>query len=190
MITNVTGVILAGGKSSRMGQNKALLHYENKPLIEHAVEKLSGIFSRVVLSVNDPEAFPQFDLPHVTDQYPETGPLGAIASVLETGERRIFAAACDMPFLNPHLIEFICSLEKNDAVVPVWGEKPEVLHAVYSAALLPTFQFWLKHGRYRIIDAIEESSVLYLLQQEIAKLDPDGNSFRNINTPADYELIK
>jgi molybdopterin-guanine dinucleotide biosynthesis protein A len=190
MITNVTGVVLAGGKSSRMGQNKAMLVYDNKPLIETVVERLSGIFSKVVLSVNDPLAFPQLNLPHVADVYPNTGPLGAIASVLETGESRIFAVACDMPFLNPRLIQFLCSLETHDAVIPVWGEKPEALHAVYSAALLPTFQFWLNHGRYKIIDAIEESSVLYLLQQEIAKIDPDGQSFRNINTPADYELIK
>jgi molybdopterin-guanine dinucleotide biosynthesis protein A len=190
MITNVTGVILAGGKSSRMGQNKALLLFDNKPLIQNVVERLSCIFSKVVLSVNDPAIFPQFDIPHVADQYPETGPMGAIASVLQTGEHRIFAVACDMPFLNARLIEFICSLEQHEAVIPVWGEKPEVLHAVYSAALLPTFQFWLKHGRYKIIDAIEESSVLYLLQQEVAKVDPNGDSFRNINTPADYELIK
>lgn len=189
MITNATAVLLAGGKSSRMGQNKALLSFQDRPLIESVIQKLTGIFSRVVLSVNQPDAFPQFSLPRIVDHYLEIGPMGGIASVLESGEKNIFCVACDMPFLNAALIEYICRLEKYDAVIPVWRDKPEVLHARYSCSLLPAFQFCLKEKLYKITDAVEESQVMYLLQPEIAKFDPEGKSFRNINTPADYQVI-
>ncbi len=190
VITSVTAVLLAGGKSSRMGQNKALLPFQDRPLIENVIQTLSGIFSRVVLSIHEADAFPQFSLPRIVDQYPETGPMGGIASVLESGEKNIFCVACDMPFLNTPLIEYICSLEKYDAVIPVWQEKPEVLHARYSCSLLPAFQFCLREKLYKITEAVEESQVMYLLKPEIVKFDPEGQSFRNINTPADYSLIK
>ena len=157
MITDVTAVVLAGGKSSRMGQNKALLSYQGKPLIENVIEKLTSIFSRVVLSVHQPDAFVQLGLPRVVDRHPETGPMGGIASVLESGEKNIFCMACDMPFLNAPLIQYICSFRTVDAVIPVWKDRPEVLHALYSASLLPTFQSYLIQKDYKIIDAIEES---------------------------------
>jgi molybdopterin-guanine dinucleotide biosynthesis protein A len=189
MIDNITGVVLAGGKSSRMGQNKALLPFHDKPLIEIVAEKLASIFSRVVLSVSDPNAFPHIGLPRIVDRYPERGPMGGITSVLESGEKNTFCVACDMPFLNTALIERICTFAKSDAVVPVWHDRPEVLHALYSASLEPTFRLCLTHGLYKIIDAIEESQVTYLLESEIVKFDPQGHSFRNINTPIDYNNL-
>src|SRR5262245_31299695 len=99
MIDSITAVILAGGKSSRMGQNKALLLIEGKTLIERIRELLSKIFSQVVVSTASQNAYPRLELPEVVDRYPETGPLGAITSVLESGLSPIFCVACDMPFL-------------------------------------------------------------------------------------------
>lgn len=189
MIDNITGVILAGGKSSRMGQNKALLPFQDKALIENVAEKLKGIFSRVILSVNSPDAFSYLHLARVMDRYPETGPMGAIASVLESGEKRVFCVACDMPFLNESLIEFICSYDDADAVIPMWQDRPEVLHALYSRPLLPFFQESLSKSRYKLTDALDKSRVRYLNELEVKKLDSQGNSFRNINTPAEYDAL-
>jgi molybdopterin-guanine dinucleotide biosynthesis protein A len=189
MIDNITGVILAGGKSSRMGQNKALLPFQEKTLIETVAEKLKRIFSRVILSVNSPDAFSDLHLAIVVDHYPETGPMGAIASVLESGEKRVFCVACDMPFLNESLIEFICSAVVDDAVIPMWRDRPEVFHALYSDSLLPLFQQSLSTGRYKLTDALDKSRVRYLSESEIKKLDPQGGSFRNINTPAEYDAL-
>ena len=115
--------------------------------------------------------------------------MGAIASVLESGEKRVFCVACDMPFLNESLIEYICSAAMDDAVIPMWHDRPEVLHALYSDSLLPLFQESLSTGRYKLTDSLDKSRVRYLSESEIKKLDPQGDSFRNINTPAEYDAL-
>jgi len=189
MLQSVTGVVLAGGKSSRMRKNKALLPYLGKKLIDAPIEKMQGIFSRVVLSVKDPADYPEYSLLKIGDQYPQIGPIGGITSTLRSGIERAFFAACDMPFLNKALIEFICSFSDNDAVIPLWKGRPEVLHAVYSASLLQHFEEAIRAKRYRITDAFDRVRVHYIEEEEIRRFDPSGNSFRNVNTPSDYEMI-
>ncbi len=184
MITKVTGVILAGGKSTRMGQNKALLPYRGRVLIESVIEIMTSVFSRVVLSVHRPDAYPQFQLPRIVDRYTEIGPMGGITSALESGESRIFCVGCDMPFLNASLIQNLCNFDSFDAVIPVWQDRPQVLHALYSQSLLSSFQTNIAAGRYRITDALENTHFLYLYD-----LDPEGRSFQNLNTPADYDQV-
>lgn len=186
MITSVTGVVLAGGKSSRMGRNKALLPFENGTLLGKVIERMQSVFSRVILSVHQAEAHPDMALPQVPDHYAETGPMGAIASLLESGEHRIFCVACDMPFLNPALIEFLCEFSDCDAVLPVWHGRIESLHALYSDALLPEFQRLLAEGRFKVADALLQAHVRYVNESEIKPIDPKGESFRNVNTPDDY----
>lgn len=186
-IRNITGIVLAGGKSTRMGTDKALLHFRGKTLIECVLETMTEIFSRVLLSVHQEEAYPALPFPKVTDHYREIGPIGGITSVLESGESRIFCAACDMPFLNKVLIEYLCSLTDYDAVIPVWNGKQEVLHALYSRRLLPSLHQALSSHHYRITDALSECRVCYVAEEQIRKLDPEGLSFRNLNSPPDYE---
>ena len=184
MIQQVTGVILAGGKSTRVGQNKALLPYRGRSLIESVIETMASVFSRVVLSVHQPDSYPQLQLPEIVDRYPEIGPMGGITSVLESGESRIFCVGCDMPFLNADLIQHLCSFDSFDAVIPVWQDRPQVLHALYSQSLLSSFQESITANRYRITDALENRQVLYLFD-----VDEDGRSFQNLNTPADYDEV-
>jgi len=184
MITNVTGVVLAGGKSTRMGRNKALLPFQGRTLIETVVETMTSVFSRVLLSIHQPDAYPSLDLLKVVDRYPEIGPLGGITSVLESGQSRILCVGCDMPFLNRDLIRNLCSFDSFDAVIPVWQERPQVLHALYSQSLLPSFQASIRAGRYRITDALEGTHFLYLFD-----LYSEGRSFQNLNTPADYDQV-
>lgn len=191
MIDSVTAVILAGGKSTRMGQNKALLLFDGKPLIEQIRELLTKIFSRIVLSTASKDSFPQLELPEVVDRYPETGPLGGITTVLESGLSPIFCVACDMPFLTPKLIEYQCGITACcDAVIPVWNNHPQVLHGLYSKNLLPAFHHGLNAQQYKITDWLEEAEVCYLLEDEIRRYDPSGLSFRNINTPDDYQSLE
>lgn len=192
MINRITGVILAGGKSSRMGRNKALLPMPGaaggRPRIIDAVaQTMSALFSRVILSVNEPGAIPEVNLPEAVDRYPETGPIGAITSVLESCASGIFCVACDMPFLNPALIEALCLYDDCDAVVPVWKGRIETLHAVYSATMLPLFQDSLKQRRFRITDSFAEGHVRYIQEKEIKPFDPTGFSFKNVNTPQEYD---
>ncbi|HET6266255.1 MAG TPA: molybdenum cofactor guanylyltransferase [Acidobacteriota bacterium] len=190
MKDRITGLILAGGKSRRMGRDKARLPWppgSETRLIDSVIGKMSGVFDRLVLSVQSEDAFPEINLPKVVDRYPETGPLGGIASAFESGETAFFCVACDMPFLNPELIRFLCGFQDCDAVVPVWHGRIESLHAFYSATLLPQFQRALGQGRFRITESFGEGHVKYIHEAEVRHFDPGGQSFRNINTPDEYE---
>jgi molybdopterin-guanine dinucleotide biosynthesis protein A len=189
MIDTVTAVILAGGKSSRMGTDKALLEFHGKPLVQIILDRLQPLFTRIMLSVNSPETLEQFSIDRVVDRYPETGPMGGITSVLESGEERIFCIACDMPFLNRMLIEYLCSLQDCDAVVPVWKSRLEVMHSIYTKAVLAPFQRLLERQQFRIAGAFPEVKVRYVQDEEIRRIDPEGASFRNLNTPEDYRKL-
>lgn len=189
MIETITGVILAGGKSSRMGKDKALLPYKGKPLIQTVLERMRTVFSKVVVSVQPDDAFGDLKADRVADHYPGSGPLGGITSVMEKGEEHIFCVACDMPFLNSGLMEYICNLDGFDAVIPVWQDRLQVLHALYSRTMLPLFQSALQGGQLRISDAFSKANIRYISDREIRNIDPDGASFSNLNTPADYEEL-
>jgi molybdopterin-guanine dinucleotide biosynthesis protein A len=193
MMDQVTGVILAGGKSRRMGRDKAQLPWpagSGTRLIDAVISKMAGVFDRLVLSVQNEDAFPEIKVLKVIDRYPDTGPLGGIASVLESGETAIFCVACDMPLLNPDLIRFLCGFRDCDAVLPVWRGRIETLHALYSSALLPQFQRALSQGRFRIADSLGEGHVKYVQDAQVQGFDPEGLSFRNVNTPDDYDQIQ
>jgi molybdopterin-guanine dinucleotide biosynthesis protein A len=189
MIDSVTGVILAGGKSSRMGKNKALLPYRGKHLIDASIEILSGIFSNVVVSVRERNDYAGHSLPKIVDQYDAIGPIGGICSVLKSGYSSIFCVACDMPFLNEALITHLCSIDGFDAVVPVWEGREEVLHAVYSETLIPRLEDGIQSKRYKLTNALSSSNIRYVDQDEVLLYDPSGASFKNVNTPGDYEKL-
>ena len=186
MIADVTGVILAGGKSSRMGQDKAMLLYQGKPLIERVFFTLSSIFERVLLSVNDLQAYPSVPATKVLDHYAEIGPLGGITSVLETGENKIFCVACDMPFLDGRLIEYLCGFDGYDSVLPRWQGRAQTLHALYSTSLISIFRNAISAGRYKITDALAGvNDIKYVEEAELESFNP-ALVFQNINTPDEY----
>jgi molybdopterin-guanine dinucleotide biosynthesis protein A len=190
MIKSVSAVILAGGKSTRMGRNKARLRIDGVQLIKRIKYQLSFIFSRIILSTASAHSFEDIGGTSVVDRYPETGPLGGITSVLESGESRVFCVACDMPFLNLDLIQYQCDFQDCDAVVPVWQGRPEVLHAVYDKNLLPEFQKSLNEMRFKISDSFSDAHIRYITEEEVRRFDPAGLSFKNINTPQDYARLK
>jgi len=190
-IDRITAVILAGGKSSRMGTDKALLPYgpKNEPLIVAVINMLSGIFSRIMISAAKSNPLERFGLPLILDHFPEIGPLGGITSVLESGEERIFCVACDMPFLNEDLIRYQCSFT-DDAVIPEWHNRWESLHSIYSLPLLPALRQAIEKQHFKISDALFGCNVRLLLESEIQKFDTAGKCFANINTPGDFERMK
>jgi molybdopterin-guanine dinucleotide biosynthesis protein A len=189
MIVSVTGVVLAGGKSTRMGKNKSLLPYQGKNLIDAPIEKLSRIFSQVCLSVRNQEDFSEYNFRKIPDSYPDIGPIGGITSILKAGIPRAFCVACDMPFLNEAFIQYLCSFGDFDAVVPVWKGREEMLHAVYSDALLAGFEGAIAAHRYKLKDALGAARVHFVTDEEIRKFDPRGTMFQNVNSPSDYEKL-
>ncbi|MHC1697492.1 MAG: molybdenum cofactor guanylyltransferase [Geobacteraceae bacterium] len=184
----VTAVILAGGKSSRMKSNKALLPFCGELFIERIHRQLSALFSEVILVTNTPEIYRFLPCRMVPDEFPGLGSLAGIhAGLKQSKTEHIFVVACDMPYLNSELIcHMLSKASDSDVVIPESEGGFEPLHAVYSKNCLPVIEAALKNGPGRIVDCFDWNRVSVLPKEEIATVDPEFLSFRNINTPDEY----
>src|SRR3990172_12713979 len=185
----VTGIILAGGKSRRMGRNKALLDFGGRSIIEHTVDLFKSIFPEVILVTNTPEEYANLGIKIVTDIFPGKGSLGGIyTGLFHSSHDYSFIASCDMPFLKRELIEFLIGLKDGyDVVVPRLKDGHEPLHAVYSKRCLKPIKSMINKGDLRIIGFYPEVKVREVSEEELAPFNPEPSSFMNINTPEDYE---
>ncbi|MDP9350964.1 MAG: molybdenum cofactor guanylyltransferase [Chloroflexota bacterium] len=185
----LTGLLLTGGRSSRMGQNKALLSLApgGMPVVSLAVESLQTVADEILLVGSDPEPYAFLGLPQVPDVFPGAGSLGGIYSGLRAARNSFaLAVACDMPFLNPTLLRYMAELPRDyDVLVPVLDE-PEPMHAIYSRACLPWMEEKLEAGRYKIVSWFDRARVYCLESNVIRRYDPDLRSFFNMNTPAEW----
>lgn len=182
---DITGVILAGGKSSRYGSNKALVRIEGIPLIERVTAVMQSLFEHVFLITNTPEAYAYLGFPMYEDLIKGLGPLGGIYTALTViSNGGGFFVPCDMPFLNPYLIRHMVEIRGNyDAVVPKISEKTEALHALYCKACLPAVKKLIDRREYQIFRFFPEISVRYVEEAEIREFDLQLRSFLNINRP-------
>ncbi len=185
----VTGIILAGGKSSRMGRNKALLDFGGRSIIEHTVDLFKSIFAEVILVTNTPGEYANLGIKTVTDIFPGKGSLGGIyTGLIHSAHDYSFIASCDMPFLRRELIEFLISLKEDyDAVVPRLKDGYEPLHAVYSKRCIKPIESMINKGDLRIIGFYPEVRVREVSEEELTPFNPESSSFININTPEEYE---
>jgi molybdopterin-guanine dinucleotide biosynthesis protein A len=192
-VTNgdVTGVILAGGRSRRLGRDKAVEPLGGQPLIRRVIERVEAVTADIVVVVAD--AVRGNDLPLdvrrrvVWDVYPGKGSLGGIFSGLSAAKSDWgLVVACDMPFLNRQLLEYMLSRREDfDAVVPLPGAYPEPTHALYSKACLPHIEARLRANDLKISRFYHEVQVNYLTEEAITRYDPELRSFFNINSPDD-----
>jgi molybdopterin-guanine dinucleotide biosynthesis protein A len=185
-LKNIMPVILAGGKSKRMGQNKAFASLGGKLLLTIVAEKLENWFGAPPLLVaNDTELYADFNLPMTTDIFPGMGPMAGIHAALRVSDKPyIFVVGCDMPFLNKELLYYMANEAKtHDLVVPCDGDRLEPLHAIYSLSCLSYIEACLKRGEKKIIVFFPEVNARYLKRQEIERFSPDGRVFMNVNTP-------
>jgi molybdopterin-guanine dinucleotide biosynthesis protein A len=191
-ISQTTGVILAGGASSRMGSNKALLPYRGGRFIESIHRTLSELFPEVMIVTNNPEQYRFIPCRKVPDLLPGLGALAGIHSALHhAGNPCIFAVACDMPYLNRNLIRHLAGLIRgNDVVIPESAHGVEPLHAFYSKSALPAVENSLKGGRKRIVSFFPHVQVRIASSKEVARFDPAFASFWNVNTPDDYFRLR
>lgn len=189
MAEAVTGIILCGGRSSRMGRNKALLDFGGKSIIEHTVDLFVSIFPETILVTNTPEEYSNLGIKTVTDIFPHKGSLGGIyTGLLHASHEYSFIATCDMPFLRRGLIEFLMTLKDGyDVVVPVLNGGHEPLHAVYSKSCLKTIENRISKGDLRIRGFYHEVKVREVREDEMKGYNPDPSPFININTPEEYE---
>jgi molybdenum cofactor guanylyltransferase len=187
--SDICGVILAGGKSSRYGRNKALVEIDGVPLIERIISVLKDLFQRVILITNTPKEFARFRLPMEEDLIKGLGPLGGIYTALHSiPEEYGFFVACDMPFLNAQLITHMIDIrEQYDVVAPKIDWKIEALHTLYRKTCLGEIENMIRNHQYQVIRFFDRVSVRYMDESEVRELDPSLNSFFNINRPEDLE---
>ena len=192
MPKEVTSIILAGGKNLRLGRNKAFEVIGGKTIIERVFERLEPISSQIVIVTSWAEFDVEFNLnvEVVADIYPDMGPLGGIYTGLTASMSHVnIVAACDMPFLNTGLLEYMTEiLAGYDAVVPrLANEMIEPLHAVYSRNCLSRIDERLTAKKLSIHAFLDEMNVRYLEEEESRKIDPELISFFNINYQTDLE---
>lgn len=199
----VTGVILAGGMSRRMGQNKALLKLGNDTFIAHIIRSLQSITDELLIITNTPEEYKHLNIKIHKDIIPNSGVLGGIhAGLSYASHETVICVGCDNPFLQPRLLSYLVSiLGEHDAVIPYTHEHPtsqtkksrEILHtlcAVYSIRCLPIIEQMLNKPDLRAHAIREYAKVLTPNPDIWKKYDPDGLSFFNVNTPEEYEIAQ
>jgi FdhD protein len=191
-IKGVSGVILAGGKSSRMGSNKALLPYKGGRFIEAIHRQLAEIFDEVLLVTNNPEQYEFLPCRKVADLFPGAGALAGIHSGLyHSANQAIFAVACDMPYLNNDLVRHLAGRADEGSVhIPEGPAGLEPLHAVYGKGCLGAIEETLMAGERRIMSFFDRVSIVRINTEQIAGFDPSFASFCNINTPEEYFRLR
>lgn len=189
----ISGVALAGGMSRRLGRNKAVEEIGGERLIERVINRLSEVTSETVVVVAEESRAEGLDLPDgvrtAADIYPGHGSLGGIFTGLSAacGDYGI-VVACDMPFLNTGLLQFMVDLAPDfDVVVPRLNGRPEPLHAIYSKSCLEPIESRLKGQDLKIALFFEEVRVAYVDEEDIDLFDPDRLSFFNVNTQEDLD---
>jgi len=181
----MTGLILVGGKSTRYGSNKALALVDGQRLIERVITVMGSIFERLILVTNTPEEYAYLELPMIQDLIKGLGPLGGIYTGLESmSDEAGFFVACDMPFLNGHLIRHMVDVRGHfDAVVPKISWMLEPLHAVYAKSCIPSIMELIDSRQYQIMRFFEKVGVRFIEEDEIRLFDPDLKSIYNVNRP-------
>ncbi len=188
----MTGIVLAGGKSQRMGEGKASLKIGRKQVIEIILEKLRVTFDDVLIVGNSNFICPLSEEGILADMIPGKGPLGGIyTGLLNSKSEYNFFCACDMPFLNVDLLKFIISeIDASDAVIPMVRGFVEPLHAIYSKRCLPAIKNCLENEDLKIKSFFSKVKCKYIPENKIKRYDPSLISFLNLNTPEAVELVK
>jgi molybdopterin-guanine dinucleotide biosynthesis protein A len=190
MKKDMTGIILAGGKNSRMGINKAFLEIDGTRLIDNILAVYQKIFSEIIIVTNDPLSYMEFsDTVLVTDIYKEKGAVGGIYTGLFYATYDYsFVAACDMPFLNEDFIIYLTGqIRKHDIIVPELSEGFQPLHAIYSRNCLSHIKKLLISDKLKITGFYKEVRLLSIPEEKIKPFNKDGRLFLNFNTPEDLE---
>jgi len=185
----MTSIVLAGGKSLRLGREKALEEIGGCSLIERVIERLSLLGNEIIVVTSSIDQLPDLGVKRVIDSYPGKGNLVGIYSGLkEAASSHALVVGCDMPFLNVALLRHLTTLSPGfDVVIPRVDDELEPLHAVYSKDCLAPIEATLGEGKRRIVDFFPAVRVRYIEKAEIERFDPQHLSFFNINSEADLE---
>ena len=193
MIFDVTGVLLAGGKSRRMGTDKRFLHVGEKTLFDRTLNTLRKVFSEVLVVIAQDSEPLDAPVPVLRDVIPNCGSLGGLFTGLKQSKTPyVFVVACDMPFLESQVIQALVQCRGDADVVMAKMHGLQPMHAVYSKRCLPVMEDMLKSGDLKIQHIIKSPSlqVRLLEEQDLKEIDPSGKSFLNVNTPSDLDAAR
>lgn len=187
----VTGAVMAGGRSTRLGRDKALLELNGEPLLVRAVRLLGQLCAEVVVIGPTDRAAIVPGVRVIADERPGIGPLGGIATALRAARYdRVLVVATDMPLLNPDLLRHLITLDPDAAVaIPRVGDRTQQLHAVYARSCLPFIDEQIAREDFKIDRFFPRVRVRILEEEEVRRFDPELRSFRNINTEADWQAV-
>ncbi len=191
-MSDLVGTILAGGKSSRFGSNKAFALINNERLIDRSVRLLSKWCSPVVVVANRLEEYIGIEAVLVSDIIPERGPLvGVYTALLFSPKRWVFIRAVDMPFLTESFVALLREeiSEKFDVIVPLKDGQFEPLCALYSTTSIPHIERALERGGERIIHFYKKARVKIIPEEKWRQIDPEGINFLNVNTQEELQRI-
>jgi molybdenum cofactor guanylyltransferase len=189
-IEPLSGAVLVGGKSSRMGEDKAFVMLDNgTPLIRMAVDALAAVCDDVLLVGGDPARFMRFDLPArwTPDAIPGEGPLAGILGALFAAQHEAcLVVACDMPYLNPQLLGAMAGVPRDYEILAYpRAEGYEPLLAIYTRACIPPIERMMYEGSLRAQDLLRVMRVRLVPERIVAQFDPEGTATTNLNTPQD-----
>lgn len=188
----ITGVVLAGGKSSRYGRNKTLEVFQGERLIDRAVAMLRPQTETVLVIGGDLSPYYDVKATLLQDIVPHQGPLGGIyTALLFSPHEWIFVRAADMPFFVPDLFSYMARYvdERFDVIIPMWGDFYEPLLAFYSRRCVDAMARALQRQERQIVKVFKKLRVKSVNAGEWQKIDPEGLSFKNINTLEDMKEI-
>jgi molybdopterin-guanine dinucleotide biosynthesis protein A len=184
----LTVAIQAGGESRRMGENKAWVDFHGQPLIARLLARMTPLADEILVTTSQPESYASLNVTSIPDLLPGYGALGGLYTALSTARNPLVAViACDMPFASPRLLtyeqEALLSVE-IDAAIPRTLRGLEPFHAIYrKLTCLPLVKAVLEAGKRRVDAWLAQANIRYITPEEIARYDPDGLAFLNINTP-------
>jgi molybdopterin-guanine dinucleotide biosynthesis protein A len=187
---NATGIILAGGKGSRINRNKALITLpDGNTFIQRCLDTLEKVFQEILIVTNEKELYGDYEARVVEDLIKQTGPLGGIFTGLcHSTSYFNFVTGCDMPFPQIGLIELLVDrCRDRDVAIPEIGGEVEPLFAVYSKNCLPVVFDHLQKRDFKIRHVLTELKVEKIGEKEIDIVDPEHLSFLNINTDKDLK---
>lgn len=192
---NVTGVILAGGKSRRMGEDKRFLQVGEATLLDRTVSVMAKLFPEVLIIIaQDSPLLTVAGCTVYRDLIADCGSLGGLYTGLaQATNERVFVVACDMPFLNPDMIQwFLVRDSSADIVMAQLPDGLQPLHAVYGKRAVPVFERMASSHELKIRNIASDPSlrVTVVSPAEWGERDPLARSFQNVNTPADLEAAR
>jgi len=189
----VTGIIQAGGKSTRMGgRPKALIELGGRRIVERVLAALVPSVDDLLVVTNTPELYAFLGVPMVADVYPDHGSLGGIYSGLKAARgEAAFTVACDMPFLHPEIVKLVVArADQGDVVVPRVGDQHETMHASYAKSCLPHIEERLRARQLRIVGFFGRVRVVEIAEADVARFRDPAIAFMNVNTPEELERAR